>query len=207
MRLKIMTLLSLILLIGSLAAQSMFGAFKIVSDPKGATISLPGTNQVLGNTPSQIFPVFQDQYTSYTNGIPGRVFTILISKPGYQTIQQDIFVPFNCINQYQAIQNPTVFSFDLQRQYGPPPSYCPPPPPRPHPPTIWFNWNNWWNQPPHRPRPWQGHHNPPHYGGNNSGSHGGSHSGGNNGQNPPPGGPNNPPPPGGHGGHGNNPRP
>lgn len=206
MKTQLVSILGLTLVTGFLGAQCMYGAFKIVTEPKGAEITLTGSNQNLGTTPSQIFPIFQDEYTSYANGIPGRVFHIQLSKPGYLPLYQEIFVPYNSQHQQHAINNPTLFSFRLQRQGQQYNSYCPPPVPRP-----WL-WMNFWHKPPRRPHHnW--HYNPPQppppppgggYGshggtGSGHGSHGGSgggnHGNNNNNYNPPP------PPGGGHGGH------
>lgn len=185
MKLKITALLGLALLAGTLSAQSMFGAFKIVTSPKGAAISLYGTNQSLGTTPSQIFPIFQDEYAEYNNGIAGRTFDILIARDGYKTLRRQIFVPYNQWYQEDAIDNPTVFRFDLRRQYGSSYNYSYVVPP-PRPPSPWLFWGNLFDGPRHH---WNGHHNhilpPPPLPG-----------GGHGGQNPPP------PPPGGGDGHG-----
>ncbi len=170
MRLKVIAVVSLTMLVGFLSAQEMYGAFQIKTEPKGASITFRGTGQYIGNTPSQVFPVVMDEYTTYNSGIPGRVISLVISKDGYMPLEQDIYVPFNSVNMYDAINNPVVLKFELYRYQTPPPIYIP----RPCPPPVieWnFHWprphhhynyghgwtppnnNNWGNHGHHRPRP------------------------------------------------------
>lgn len=195
MRLRIAAIAMFTLIAGLLGAQNMFGAFQIITEPSGATITLTGTNQYLGSTPSQIFPVMMDQYMVYNCGIPGRVFNIYITKNGYIPIQQEIFVPYNKAWQQDAIRYPTIFSFALTREYVQPPVYCPPPlPPRPARPPRPVFWYNWLYPRPHYPQPYcppptpPNPPNPPHppggggpgsgYGGHGSGGGpGGGHGG------------------------------
>lgn len=145
MRLKAMAMILLVLAGGALGAQNMFGAFQIHTYPEDAIISLYGTNQYLGNSPTNVFPVMMDQFMTYYYGTPGRAFSLLISKPGYISMKQDIFVPYNKVHQVDAMREPTVFSYYLSPLPVVPPSYwqprppqapCPPhyhrPPDRPH---------------------------------------------------------------------------
>lgn len=141
MRLKATILTVLVLACGILTAQNMFGAFQIQTYPQDAVVTLYGTNQYMGNTPTVIYPVIMDQFMTYYYGIPGRAFTLLISKPGYISMKQDIFVPYNKAYQVDAMREPTVFSFYL--------SPVPPcPPPYWQPPILPYPYN-----PPHNPKP------------------------------------------------------
>ncbi len=187
MKPRILLIACLALMAGLLSAQNVFGAFQVVTEPQGATITLYGTNQYLGQTPSQAIPITMDQYMTYNWGVPGRVFDLLISKPGYISTRQQIFVPYNCRHQVDALRNPTVFHFSLARQPMPPYGYWPH-----YNPTTHYYFVD-----PH-PGPGHGHNGPGngHGGGNNNGGHSGGHNNGNHG--------------GGHGGghnnggHGNN---
>lgn len=189
MKPRLILIACLTLMAGLLSAQNIFGAFQIYTEPIGATITLYGTNQYLGSTPSQAIPITMDQYMTYNWGVPGRVFDLLISKPGYIPIRYQIFVPYNARYQWDALRNPTVFHFDLQRQ-----------PMHPHP--HWPHWNHNthyyfidpWPGPGHG-HGWHGHGHghgqrpkPGH--GNNHGGHGHDDDG-----------PGHKPPSGGHAGH------
>lgn len=189
----------LALMAGLLSAQNIFGAFQIYTEPQGASITIYGTNQYLGSTPSQAIPVTMDQYMTYNWGVPGRVFDLLISKPGFIPMRQQIFVPYNHKHQHNALRNPTVFQFNLVRQQIQPPHYWPN-----WNPTAYYYYVDPW---PGNSGPGGGYNpggpghgpgcNPSGPGGNNQGGHGnnnGNHNG--SGHNPPS---------GGHGGgHGNN---
>ncbi len=185
MKPRLIVIACLTLMAGLLSAQNIFGAFQIQTEPGNATITLYGTNQYLGSTPSQVIPVSMDQYMSYNWGVPGRNFDVVISKQGFIPIRQQIFVPFNYQHQRDALRNPTVFHFSLARQQVQPPPYWP-----------------YWN-----PTSWYHHHNsyhvkvPGHPGNGGYGSHYGP--GGNNNQGGSGGGYNH----GGHGNHAGQPRP
>lgn len=184
MKARVIVIASLMMLSGLLGAQNMFGAFKIVTEPQGAIVTIYGTNQYLGTTPTQVFPILMDQYMTYNYGIPGRSFSVQISKAGYNTITQEIFVPYNRSYQMDAVYNPTIFSFYLAPQYiQPPVYYLPPPPPPVYHHRPWYFWNH---PRPHQPQ-WDYNpgYKPPHHGGNNGG-HGngnGGHGNGNGGHN------------------------
>lgn len=122
MKRRYLIALAILVLGSSLAAQNTFGAFKIVTSPQGANISLSGTNQYIGQSPTDAIPVQMDQFMGYMYGIPGRYFLLEISKQGFITQTQQIFVPFNRAHQQGALRNPTVFHFQLQRrpQFDPP---------------------------------------------------------------------------------------
>lgn len=209
MKPRLLLIACLALMTGLLSAQNIFGALQIYTEPVGASITLYGTNQYLGSTPSQAIPITMDQYMTYNWGVPGRVFDLVISKPGYIPMRQQIFVPYNARHQRDALRHPTVFHFNLQRQ-----------PMQPHP--HWPNWNpstyyyyvdpspgtgygHGWNGPGHGPGHGNNHGGPGHgpgHGnnqggpgqGNNQGGHGGGH--GHNDD-----GPGHNPPSGGHAGH------
>ena len=136
MRLQVLTVAVLLLAGGSLGAQNVFGAFQVQTYPQDAVVTLYGTNQYLGNTPTSVFPVMMDQFMTYYYGTPGRAFSLLISKPGFISMKQDIFVPYNKVHQVDAMREPTVYSFYLSpAPVCPPPYWQPPSPPYyPNPP-------------------------------------------------------------------------
>ncbi len=145
MKLKAMAVTLLIVVCGVLNAQNMFGAFQIQTTPQDAIVTLYGTNQYLGNTPTQVFPVLMDQYMTYWYGTPGRAFTLLISKEGYISMKQDIFVPYNKAHQIDALREPTVFNFYLSKVPVYPPHVWQPPCPPYYPYPPWPYWH------PHKP--------------------------------------------------------
>lgn len=116
MKLKIFTIALITLWAGILGAQNMFGAYRIESFPRGADVIITGSNQFIGTTPTQTIPVMMDQFMTYWNGIPGRAFNIVIRKDGFTPLQQTIFVPYNRVHQVDALRNPTVFSYRLERR-------------------------------------------------------------------------------------------
>jgi hypothetical protein len=193
MKERMMLVLGLTMLVGLLGAQSMFGAFQINTEPQGAMITISGTNQCIGTTPSQAIPIIMDQSMVYNCGIPGREFSITITKEGYYPIQQDIFVPYNKSYQQDALRNPTTFNFYLTEIRTQPQTYYYQAPPR----HRDFDWFDFFFPPRHY------HHGhcypppppPPNHGGHGHG-HGDNHQDWDNDDDNPP------PPPGGHGGHG-----
>ncbi|MBW6514013.1 MAG: hypothetical protein K0B87_04575 [Candidatus Syntrophosphaera sp.] len=225
MKTKMLLAICLIFCSGLLGAQTMYGAFKIETTPRGADVNLTDIDMYLCSTPSPVYPVFMDEYMVLRSGIPGREINLIITRKGYEPVETTIFVPFLYTDERQALRNPTVFRFQLARdRYGAHIHICnyytySYPRPRP---VVWYvPWHVWYPTcvggyiyppPPRPPRP----HNPPHHpGGGHGGSvnpplppgggHGGSHGGGSN-PPPPPGGSggsddgiNPPPPPGGGG--------
>ncbi|MDY0151509.1 MAG: hypothetical protein RBS43_04480 [Candidatus Cloacimonas sp.] len=203
MKMKVLLAMCLMLVFALLKAEddSMYGAFKIVTSPKGADVNLYDLDLYLCDTPSPVYPVFMDEFMELREGIPGREITLMITKKGYVPLKKDIFVPFNYTDSSDALDNPSVFKFELERDYKrlhwqvtmfymSRYRY-----PRPHhhnnlhyrpwcPPLTWHHHNHpdggWYN--PHHPGGGNNHHNPP-------GSGGGGH------HNPPGGGGFNPPVP------------
>lgn len=211
MKTKVLLAMCLMLVFALLSAEddSMYGAFKIVTSPKGADVNLYDLDLYLCDTPSPVYPVFMDEYMELREGIPGREITLMITKKGYVPLKKDIFVPFNYTDTSDALDNPSVFKFELERDYKRQHwqittfymyryRY-----PRPHhynnlhfrpwcPPLTWHHHNHpdggWYN--PHHPGGGGGDHNPP--GGGGGGNHYPPGAGGSN-PPPPPGGGSNPP--------------
>ncbi len=129
-----------------LAAQNIFGAFQINTVPQGANITLYGTNYFLGSTPTNVYSVQMDQFMTYSMGVPGRHFALLVTKPGYIPIKQEIFVPYSKVHQQDAIKNPTTINIYLTPQPVYAPQYAPPCPPAPPSPPHHY-------QPHHPPKP------------------------------------------------------
>lgn len=128
---KVLALVILTVIAVNAYSQNMFGAFQIRTEPEGAVVTLYGSNQYLGTTPTQVFPIIMDQYMVYYYGVPGRAYSLLISKEGYIPIKEDIFVPYHKAHEVDAVREPTVFHFLLHRaQVIPPyPPFTPPMPP------------------------------------------------------------------------------
>ncbi len=191
MKLKVALITCLLLIAAALSADDLYGAFKIRTIPRGAKVTVYDTDQELGRTPTEIFPVLMDEYFDYYDGIPGRTIEIVITKRGYIPIKEEIFVPLNKGSLRAAIRYPSVYTFRLERAYYSslflhpyfdrpyyrpicPQYFYPLAPPRPTPPPGYKP------RPPRPPRPpynppggshgGHGGHNPP--GGGNSGGHG-----------------------------------
>ena len=198
MKTRLIAIAVLALLTGLLSAQSIFGAFQIVTEPQGAAVTLYGSNQYLGSTPQVTVPFCMDQTMTYNWGNPGRLFDLVISKEGYIPIRQQIFVPFSHKHQIDALRHPQVHHFNLVRQ----PMHSAPQWPHWNPGSYYYflnpgygPGNNPHHQPGDHPGPGGNHGGS---GGNHRGQNGGGHGGGNNGE------PGHKPPSGGHAG---NPRP
>ena len=95
----------------------LYGAFKIITKPKGADINLYDADMYLSETPTPVYPVIMDESMELREGIPGRTITLMITKEGYRPMKKDIFVPFLYQNQERALKHPTVFKFNLKRDY------------------------------------------------------------------------------------------
>lgn len=187
MKQKMILLACLILSVGALSAYDLYGAFKIKTVPKGADIYVYDTDQLLGTTPTDIFPVFMDDYMTVRNGIPGREIELVIARDGYVPKREKIFVPLNKLELEDAYDRPTVFSFKLNRSFRGSvvlsSFFWPHWRPRPHYPQYFYPYSHHGN---HNPRPRPPHNNPPggNYGGSvapNPPGGGGSHGGGNGG--------------------------
>lgn len=188
MKLKVALITCLLLFAAALSADDLYGAFKIRTIPRGAKVTVYDTDQELGRTPTEIFPVLMDEYFDYYDGIPGRTIEIVITKRGYIPIKEEIFVPLNKGSLRAAIRHPSVYTFRLERAYYStaflypyfdrpyyrpicpqyfyplaPPRPTPPPGYKPRPPRPPYN-------PPGGSHGGHGGHNPP--GGGNSGGHG-----------------------------------
>jgi hypothetical protein len=198
MKTKVMLSALLLLMAGLLGAYDqdyyyddnydMYGAFRIVTKPKGADVNLYDIDLYLSDTPTPVYPVYSDEYMELREGIPGRSINIIITKDGYVPLKKTIFVPFLYSDPEEAVDNPTVFTFRLKRDYVD--SYydiC-----------YYYSWRN------HRPRPEiifypPGPHwypappggylpYPPDWDWHHGGNHGGDHGGGTNPPGPPSGG-------------------
>jgi len=109
-------------------------AFQIVSEPEGAIVTLVGSNEYLGTTPTEIFTVRMDQFMGWYGYQPGRWFNVMIRKAGYHPMIQQIFVPFNEKWEDYAKKRPQVFRFFLEPIYY----YYPPYPVYPQPPQYTY---------------------------------------------------------------------
>jgi hypothetical protein len=116
MKARYFVLAFLALWAGLLSAQNMFGAFRIESQPQGADVIITASNQFIGQTPTESIPVMMDQFMTYYYGTPGRVFNIVIRKDGFIPMQETIFVPYTRVHQIDAMRNPTIFRYRLQRR-------------------------------------------------------------------------------------------
>jgi len=197
MKTKIYATAFLLLVLAWLCADDgMYGAFRIKTDPKGADVTLYDPDTYLCDTPSPVYPVVMDEYMELREGIPGRAIMLMITKKGYVPLKKEIFVPFTYENMQEALDDPSEFSFELERDhknihwriclfYSYRHRH-----PRPH---FGFGRPNWqpWTPPGHH-----GGHGHAHNGGHGHG-HNGGQGHGNNGQDPP-----TPPPPPPHPGGG-----
>lgn len=189
MKTKLFTTAFLLLALAWLCAEdSMYGAFRIKTKPNGADVTLYDPDIYLCDTPSPVYPVMMDEYMDLREGIPGRAIMLMITKKGYVPLKKEIFVPFSSEDMQEAMDNPSEFTFELEKDYHnlhwriclfysfrhrhPHPHFC-------------FDRPHW--------QPWTPH------------GHQGGHGHGHNGHNPPP--PPPPPPGGGHhpGGNGSGP--
>jgi hypothetical protein len=114
---KVLIALCLVLSFGLLHAEDMFGAFKIVTSPKGADVNLYDLDMFLCATPSPVYPVLTDEYMELREGIPGRPIMLMITKKGYVPLKKEIFVPYLYTNAEDALDNPSVFKFELEKDY------------------------------------------------------------------------------------------
>lgn len=181
MKMRAIIVICFILSFSLLSAQEIYGAFRIKTTPRGADVNLYDIDEYLCETPSPVFPVYMDDYLEFREGIPGREIVIMITKKGYEPLKKRIFVPFLYSDLEEAMDHPTVFKFNLKRDYH-----------RRYYDVCWYYslrmhrvrpiYINW--SPGHRPWYPHGHHhqNPPW----NPGGHG--HGSGHNPPPPPPGG-------------------
>jgi len=127
---KYMLLLGFMLVLATPAWSTYYwAAFRVETDPSGATVTVMGTNQYLGTTPTDNHPITVDQHLGYYGYTMGRWYDLLIRKPGYYDQVRRIFVPFNEKHQDFALKRPQVFKFLLQPiavYYVPPSGYYPP---------------------------------------------------------------------------------
>lgn len=187
MKMRAIIVICFMLSLSLLSAQDIYGAFRIKTFPRGADVNLYDIDEYLCETPSPVFPVYMDDYMEFREGIPGREIVIMITKKGYEPLKKRIFVPFLYSDLEEAMDNPTVFKFNLKRDYH----------------RRYYNICSYYSIRMHRVRPvyinWSpgyhpwyphGHHhqNPPW----NPGGHGHGSGHGHNPGTPPP-----PPPPGG----------
>ena len=183
MKMRAIIVICFILSISLLSAQEIYGAFRIKTYPRGADVNLYDIDEYLCETPSPVFPVYMDDYLEFREGIPGREIVIMITKKGYEPLKKRIFVPFLYSDLDEAMDNPTVFKFNLKRDYH-----------RRYYDVCWYyslrlhrerpvyiNWTPGYH-------PWypHGHHhqNPPWNPGGHG--HGSGHGGHGHGENPPP---------------------
>ncbi len=99
------------------AEDSMFGAFRITTKPKGADVTLYDPDIYLCETPSPVYPVMMDEYMELREGIPGRSIMLMITKRGYEPLKKEIFVPFTSEDMQEALDNPSEFSFELKKDH------------------------------------------------------------------------------------------
>jgi len=107
---KLLLLICLLLSIGFLSADDLFGAFQIITKPSGADVSLYDIDLYLCKTPSPVYPVMIDEYMVLQEGIPGRKINIIITKDGYVPLKKTLFVPFLYTKEKEALKHPTVYS-------------------------------------------------------------------------------------------------
>lgn len=102
-------------LTGLMYADSMYGAFQVTTRPSGADVTLFDPDLYLAPTPTPIYPVVMDEYMELREGIPGRAIMLMITKKGYIPLKREIFVPFTHEVDSLAMNEPSVFSFELDR--------------------------------------------------------------------------------------------
>lgn len=113
---RVLLTISLALLIFGLAAEdAMYGAFRVITKPKGADVTLYDADVYLSPTPTPVYPVLMDEYMDLVEGIPGRHIMLMITKKGYVPIRQEIFVPFTHEDESDALEAPSVFVFELEK--------------------------------------------------------------------------------------------
>lgn len=100
---------------GLLRAESMYGAFQVETKPSGADVTLYDPDVYLSQTPTPVYPVLMDEYMELREGIPGRSIMLMITKKGYVPLKRAIFVPFTHEADSLAIREPSVFTFELER--------------------------------------------------------------------------------------------
>ncbi|MCK9335600.1 MAG: PEGA domain-containing protein [Candidatus Cloacimonetes bacterium] len=103
-----------------------WAAFRIETDPQGATVTVIGTNQYLGTTPTESHAITIDQQLGYYGYTMGKWYDLIIHKAGYYDQVRRIFVPFNERYEDYALKRPQVFKFVLQpitMFFVPPPSF------------------------------------------------------------------------------------
>lgn len=115
MKQKVVMLLGFLLGISLLSALDMYGAFKIITTPKRADVTLYDIDLYLCSTPSEVYSVIEDEGMEIREGIPGRPITLMITKDGYVPLKKQIFVPLCYADQEYALDHPSVFSFELRR--------------------------------------------------------------------------------------------
>ena len=113
---KVLLTISLALLLFSLAAEDyMYGAFQVKTKPSGADVTLYDPDLYLSPTPTPVYPVLMDEYMELVEGIPGRHIMLMITKKGYVPLRQEIFVPFTHEDEVEALEAPSVFLFELEK--------------------------------------------------------------------------------------------
>lgn len=97
-----------------LCADSMYGAFQVVTKPSGADVTLYDPDLYLAQTPTPVYPVVMDEYMELREGIPGREIMLMVTKKGYVPLKREIFVPFTHEADSLAMAEPSVFRFELE---------------------------------------------------------------------------------------------
>ena len=115
MKMRITIAICFILSLSLLSAYDIYGAFRIKTSPRGADVNLYDIDEYLSDTPTDVFPVFMDEFMEFREGIPGREIVLMITKRGYQPFKKRIFVPFRYTDLDDAMDDPSVFYFDLSR--------------------------------------------------------------------------------------------
>ncbi len=93
---------------------SNWGAIRVETSPSGAQITIAGTHEYIGESPTPSFTFTMDHKMGSYGFMFGRWFDLLISKSGYQTQRRQVFVPFAFQSEDAAQRNPQTFMFVLQ---------------------------------------------------------------------------------------------
>jgi len=131
LRWSMMAILAMVVVSVPLSGTTFISAaFQIVTQPEGAIVTIVGTNEYLGTTPTEVFTINMHRGLQWHGNQMGRWFNLMIRKPGYHPLVQLIFVPFNERWEDFAKKRPQIFRFFLEPiYYFFPPYYFYPRPP------------------------------------------------------------------------------
>jgi len=96
---RLLLLICLLLSIGFLSADDLFGAFQIITKPSGADVSLYDIDLYLYKTSSPVYTVMMDEYMVLQEVIPERKINIIITKDGYVLLKKTILYHFFIIKK------------------------------------------------------------------------------------------------------------